>query len=257
MTYRNEDVIALADKMVFVKVNKKDTILTDKYSVAGYPTIVMAKADGSEIDRIFGFAPAEDFLTIIDDYNNDRNTLGDYLRRVEAEPTMQIYAKIAEKYEGRSKYTEAETYYRKILQSDPNNKEGLADSALFAIGGLKTRVKEFAAAEEVYLRLGKTYPESELIDDAAYSLAVCKRRADKYDDAIAEFKKFIEAYPESDMLEDARIYIPYCTKLKGDTAQSIALFKAFLDEFPEASSANWVKGQIEQMENPPEKKEGN
>ncbi|MCP4570243.1 MAG: tetratricopeptide repeat protein [FCB group bacterium] len=256
MTYRNEDVISLASKMVFVKVNKKDTILTDKYGVAGYPTIVMAKADGSEIDRIFGYAPPEDFLTTIDDYNNDRNTLADYLRRVETDETMQLYAQIAEKYEGRRKYTEAETYYRKILQTDPNNKEGLADSALYAIGGLKTRAKEYAAAEEVFIRLGKTYPESELIDDAAYSMALCMRRADRFDDAITEFKKFIKAFPESELIEDAAIYIPFCTKLKGDTAQAIALFNTFLVDFPESSSAGWVKKQIESMENPSEVKEG-
>ena len=84
MTYRNDDVIALSSEIVFVKIDgDKDTLLTDQYGVAGYPTIIFANTDGSEIDRIGGYAEPEEFLTIIADYRADRNTLADFLRQIE------------------------------------------------------------------------------------------------------------------------------------------------------------------------------
>ena len=72
-----------------------------------------------------------------------------YLRRAEKEPTMNLYYIIADKYVGRKKFVDAEGYYDKILKGDPDNKSGYADSALFSMGDMKARAKDYAGAAVV------------------------------------------------------------------------------------------------------------
>jgi TolA-binding protein len=259
VTYRNEEVVALASKLVNVRVNADiDTLTKKEYGVAGYPTIVLAKADGSEIDRIYGYAEGPEFVSTINDYLADRNTLGDYLRRADTEPTMKLYYMIADKYTGRSKFDEAEKFYRRIIQEDPNNRQGYSDTALISMGQMKTRAKQYDAAEEIFARFPKTYPESDLADDAMFEMAKARRRAERYDDAIAGFRDFLKTYPESDLALDAEIYIAFCHDKKGDQESALKLYKQFLTDHPDSPDSNWVKKQIDKIVNPPpeEEKEG-
>jgi outer membrane protein assembly factor BamD (BamD/ComL family) len=256
VTYRDEAVIALMEDIVKVRIDADvDTTLRREYGVAGFPTVVLANADGSEIDRIYGYAGPEDFVEIITDYLNDKNTLADYLRQAEAEPTMALYTKIAEKYTGRSKFNDAEQYYLKILDEDPDNEQGYSDSALFSMGQMKSRAKEYSSAEEIFTRFRRTYPESGLADDAYYETAKTYRYAEDYDKAIETFKSFTEVYPESDLAETANIYIAYCHDLKGEKDQALSLYEKFLTDFPNSSDTNWVKKQIDKIKNPPPEEE--
>ncbi len=258
VTYRQDEVVALADEIIFVKINaEQDSALADQYSVAGYPTIILTKPDGTEIDRVYGYVETPVFVETIRDYQAGRNTLDDYLQRADTAASHQLYSMIAEKYMGRKKYTEAEGFYRKILQEDPNNEGGYADSALFSIGNLKSRDKKYGAAEEIFERFLNTYPESPLLDDAAFEIAVARRRAEKYDDAIAGFKDFLEKYPESELANDAEIYIAYTHNLKGDQETALTLYKKFLMDHPDSPDTTWVQGQINKIENPPQETKEN
>lgn len=258
MTYRNDEVIAEVNKLVSVAINGKvDTALAEQYGVAGYPTVVLANPDGTEIDRIYGYAPPDEFLTILKDYLEDRNTLADYLRRADTAATMEIYNTIGNKYTSRKMFTEAETYYRKVLQQDPTNKLGYSDSALYNIGEMKIRAKQFSAAQEAFDRLRNTYPESPLFDDALYEKAYAMRRADDFDGAIAGFKDFIKVHPESELVPDAKIYVAYCNALKGDTTTALEWYRQFLEEYPESSENEWIRSQINELENPTAEDESN
>lgn len=253
MTYRNDDVIALTNEMVFVKLNAdQDTVLADEFGIAGFPTVVMIKSDGTEIDRIYGYAEPEEFIKTIRDYQAGRNTLADYLQRADTAATQKLYYMIAEKYVGRKKYTEAESYYRKILQEDPNNEGGYADSALFSIGNIKSRDKKYGAAEELFERFLNTYPESPLAEDVAFQIAHNRRWAEKYDEAIAGYKEILKTYPESKNANDVKIYIALTHDQKGDKGTALKLYQQFLIDHPDSPDTNWVRGKIEKIENPPE-----
>ena len=53
----------LGERTVALKVDaEKEAALARRYRVEVYPTIVIARADGSEIDRILGFLPPEQFV---------------------------------------------------------------------------------------------------------------------------------------------------------------------------------------------------
>jgi outer membrane protein assembly factor BamD (BamD/ComL family) len=252
VTYRNDEVITLTQNIVNVKVNvEKDTLLRREYGVAGFPTIVLTKPDGSEIDRIYGYADPKEFLTTIDDYLHDHNTLDDYLRRAEAEPTMKLYSMIAEKYTGRSDFDDAEEYYQKIITRDPNNAQGYSDSALLSMGQMQVRAKQYDKAIATFDSFKMRFPDSPLAEDAMLEKAKGLRRAERFDDAIAAFKQFIAAYPESDQVETAEIYVAFCNDLKGNKDQALELYKKFLTDHPDSKDTTWVKKQIDKIENPP------
>lgn len=258
MTYRNEEVIELVSDLISVKVDgKADTALANQYGIAGYPTVILARPDGTEIDRIYGYEPPEQFLGTMRDYLADRNTLADYLRRADTSATMEIYNIIGSKYTSRKMFTEAETYFRKVLQNDPTNKLGYSDTALYNIGEMKIRAKQYTSALESFDRLRNTYPESPLFDDALYSKAYALRRAEKYDEAIAGFKNFLTVHPESDLAPDAMIYVAYCSDLNGDSDTAIAWYEKFITKYPESSDADWAREQIDKIKNPPEEEESN
>jgi len=248
VTYRNEEVIKLAEKFISVKVNGKvDTVLSRTFGIAGYPTVVLTRADGSEIDRVFGYQPPEEFIQTINDYLVDKNTLADYLRKADTTVSLPLYATIADKYTGRSMYDKAEEYYRKILQEDPANKQGYSDSALYNLGQMKTRAKDYTGALEILDKLPATYPESDLADDAVYYRGITLRRADRFDDAIAALTAFMEKYPSSDLIADAEIYIAYCYGLKKDYPQAISRFEKFLVDHPDHGDSTWAKEQIVEL----------
>ncbi len=247
----------MANQIVFVRVNaEKDTVTARKYGVAGFPTIVMAKSDGSEIDRIYGYAGPPQFVKSIRDFQAGRNTLGDYLSRAETAPTPELYYLIADKYVGRKKFADAEVYLNKIIAMDPANEKGYSDSAMYSLGDMKTRDKQYDAAKAAYKKLMETYPKSELADDALFGIAAVSRRAEKYDDAINGFKLFMTVYPTSDLVPDAAIYIGLCTEKKGDTAMALQMYERYLVDFPTSSDTTWVKSQIQRIKNPPADKKG-
>jgi outer membrane protein assembly factor BamD (BamD/ComL family) len=257
VTYRHPDVIALTDNIVFARVNaEKDTLIAQRYGIAGYPTIVLTKPDGTEIDRIYGYREGPEFASMVNDYLAGKNTLDDYLQRAEQNPSSELYYAIADKYMGRKQYDNAETYYRQILKADPANKEGYSDSAVLSLADMKVRDKEYAAAIDMFQKLIQTYPESDLVDNAAFNVAKTQRRAEKFDEAIASFKSFIDTYPQSDLVEQADLYIPFCYNLKGEKEKAVELYRAFLEKYPKSDDKNWVNKQIDQILNPPEEEKG-
>jgi tetratricopeptide (TPR) repeat protein len=252
VTYRNADVIAYAADFVNVHVNaEKDSTTAQKYRIAGFPTVILTNSDGSEIDRIFGYAEAPDFIETINDYKAGRNTLADYLSRVEADPSSSMYYLIADKYTGRMMYDKSEEFYNRIIESDPTNEQGYSDSALFSLGQMKTRAREFEIAEGLFKSFPEKFPKSDLADDAMYEMAKTMRRAERFDDAIAAFKNFMKVWPESDLYQDAELYIPFCHSKKGDGEEAVKLFKKFLADYPDHDDVEWVKEQIDKIENPP------
>lgn len=242
--------------MVNVKVNAEmDSALAKQFSVAGFPTVILTNPDGSEIDRIYGYAEPDSFIVYINDYLAGRNTLDDYLARADADPTSELYYIIADKYAARKMYEKSVEFYQKILDNDPANEQGYSDSALFSIGTAMSRAKDYAKAEEIFKSFADKFPESDMIDDAAYESAKTMRRAERFDDAITAFKDFLKVYPESELYQDAELYIAFCHDKKGDGEEAVRLYSKFLTDYPDHSDSTWVKEQIDKILNPPVEEE--
>lgn len=219
-TYSDSAVIEMSKAMVFAKINAEvDTLTAQKYIIPGYPTIIIAESDGSEIERIGGFLPAADFIKTVNDYLNDVGTLADYLRMADTNATVEINAIIGEKYESRGMYDMAMKYYQKVIDADPDNAQGKTPEAMLSVGGI-------------------------LLHDK------------KYDDAIASFRNVISKFKGTDSAIDGELWLGYALRKKGDTTAAIKHYEAFLKNYPNFEDSTRIKETIEKLKNPPPPEQG-
>jgi thiol-disulfide isomerase/thioredoxin len=210
--YTDPKVIQMSTEMVFVKVDAdKDTVNASKYGVSGFPTVVLMKPDGEEIDRIYGYLPLPDFINQINLYLQGKETLQDYLGRLEATPNdIEVNYTLAEKYESRSQYEKSASFYSKVLELDPQNKAGRSDKALMNLGFSYYRQKEFQ-------------------------------------NAIDANTKFLKIYPDSELKEDVIVYIPYFYAKWGKKDKALELYNQYLRTYPEGENVEWVTRQIKEL----------
>jgi tetratricopeptide (TPR) repeat protein len=211
-TFTNKEVIALSKDMIFVKAEaKQDTATGDQYKIAGFPTVILMKSSGEEIDRIYGYLPPKEFVSTIQSYLQGKETLEDMENRFQRDSTdVELAFKLADKYEARRGYDEAAQYYQKVIDLDPENKKGKSKESLFNLANLERRKKE-------YLK------------------------------AVDTFKNFLKEYPEGEMSQDAEIYIPYSYAKSGDTTKALELYQKFLTDHPSSPDTGWVKERIEEL----------
>lgn len=214
-TFADPTVVGFSRDFVFAKIDGSvDTLLERKLRISGHPTNILFKPDGSEIDRLWGYFPADSFMIEIKNYLAGINTLDDYLKRVAAKPDdLKLHYTLGEKYSARRKFGEARKHYRRVKELDAKNEAGMAD-------------------------------------DASYYLAYLSRKEKDWYGAIDGFRAMIKDYPDSELREDAEIYVPWLYAQAGDSTKAVKHYREFLQKFPESEEGDWVKEQIHKIENP-------
>lgn len=164
--------------------------LAKKYGVKGFPTIVFANADGTEIDRIYGYVPADQFLIKMTDYNNGVNTYGSIKKMLEDNPVDPVANYLmADKMTSNGIEGDVKVYLEKTISLDPLNEKGYTDDAKFMLA----YIKEDPVSIESLI---KEYPNSEKVKDGYINLASYYGEKGDYDkadqiysDAFAKFGK--------------------------------------------------------------------
>ncbi len=218
-TYPDERVVVLSQEVVFTKVNgKEDTLLYKKYSIAGFPTALIANPDGSEIDRIVGYYPAEEFSTTVKDYLAGRNTLSDLERQSEEKPDDLILTfRIGDKYLGKAEYDKAEAAFSKVLDQDKGNETGRADTAAHYLGYIAYRQKNYQEAIERFAAASKMFPESPWVEENDIYIAVAYEKAGESQMAIEAYQKYLDAWPDGDDRDYAQEHLD---KLKQESVST-------------------------------------
>ncbi|MEZ4691153.1 MAG: thioredoxin family protein [Ignavibacteria bacterium] len=145
--------------------------LAKKYGVKGFPTIIFADANGVEIDRIYGYLPAEQFLAKMKDYNNGVNTYGAISKMLEADPNdATANYLMAEKISTNGLDGDVKVYLEKTISLDPANEKGYTDDAKFMLA--------YIQEDPVTIQsLINEYPNSEKVKDAYLTLLLlCRKR---------------------------------------------------------------------------------
>lgn len=167
--YTNQEVYSFANQnQINWKIDAEKgegPELAKKYKVKGFPTIIFTKPDGTEIDRIYGYLPADQFLVRMKEYHSGKNTYGALKAALEASPddpaSNYLYA---EKIISNGLDGDVKSNLEKCMKTDPGNSSGYADDAEF----LLAYVNEDAKALESVLA---KYPESNKAKDAYMNLA--------------------------------------------------------------------------------------
>lgn len=213
-TFHDSAVIAFSQNMVFVRVNADtDTLTAQKYSIHGYPTVVVAQSDGTEIDRISGYMPPEPFMETIQNYLQDKETLADYLRRADTNATIMVNYVLGDKYSSRGMNDKAVDYFQKVIAADPDNKDSLTIDAMFSIGSILIGEKDYQKALELF------------------------------DEIIVKFKGTPGAV-------DAVLWKGIALRNMGDTSGAIAVFRGFLKDNPDNPDSAYARSQIDKLVNP-------
>ena len=176
-----------------------------KYKIQGFPSILFLDGDGNEVDRVYGYVPAKDFMEMMQDYNKGINTYGYLIAEVEKNPSnIEASLKLADKYSMYSEGDKAKVLLNKIIELDGSNAGGKTDDARF-------RLISFSEKEQ----------------------------------KAKELEAFITDNPASDQLKDAYVSISetYAYELK-DEAGAEKWYSATLTKYPGDESVNSSYGQF-------------
>jgi tetratricopeptide (TPR) repeat protein len=197
ITFTDSVVISMSRDILFVRVDaEEDTATARRYAVAGYPTVILTKADGSEIDRVCGFMPPNEFYNQIQLYLQGRETLEDYIIRLEDEPNNPEYLMlIGDKYTGRRQWDKAIEFYNRVLQLDLDNRRGLAVRAMTAIYDAHGRSGDLEAALKTIGELIDRFPASPEVATALAMSGYYTAESGDKKAALIIYRQYLEKYP--------------------------------------------------------------
>ena len=209
-----------SNEMILAKINaEEDSLTAQKYNIMGFPTSVMINADGSEVDRLVGYAPTEEYIGTFRDYARGIGTLDDLLTKYEANPDREMAFEIADKYKYRGKLDEAADWYGKVIAlGEPT--DSLSGESRFAIADGHLRDDDYDAALAAFETIAVDFEGTTFGPLAEVYRAVTFRRMDDTTKAIMAFEKFAADYPEHEAADYAR---EQATKLKGETEAEAAI----------------------------------
>ncbi|HWA07731.1 MAG TPA: thioredoxin fold domain-containing protein [Ignavibacteria bacterium] len=139
-----------------------------KYKIQGFPSILFLDGDGNEIDRVYGYVPAKDFMEMMQDYNKGINTFSYLKAEVEKNPSnIEASLKLADKYSMYSEPDKAKELLNRIVELDGSNAGGKTDDAKFRLV-LFTEKEEKAKLLEAFI---KDNPNSDQLKDAYVALS--------------------------------------------------------------------------------------
>ncbi|MGH2575251.1 MAG: thioredoxin fold domain-containing protein [Ignavibacteria bacterium] len=172
-----------------------------KYNIKGYPTVLFLDGDGNEIDRIYGYFPAKEFLVMMQDYNKGVNTYNALKQTLEMDPNnIEANLKMADKLITLGEDKDAKTLLNKIIEVDPQNAGGKTDDAkykLAALAGKETIINEI----ETFI---KENPQSDVLKDACLSLAENYFNVNSdIDNADKCYKELLAMYPGDESIKSS------------------------------------------------------
>jgi tetratricopeptide (TPR) repeat protein len=213
--FTDEKAIAFfTNDMILAKIHaEEDTLARDKYYARAYPTSILIRKNGEEVDRLVGFDSTDAYLQTFVDFTNGIGTLDDLLGQAEGSEDRSLFMEIADKYKYRGSASDAEAWFTKVIEAGE--------------------------------------PLDSLSGEARLSLAYMLRKAEDYEGALLAYRKVAEEF-ESYHGMDAVIYQAIVYRYMADTANAVATFESYIEQFPESPDVEYAQEQIEKLTNPPE-----
>ncbi len=219
--------------------------LYKKYSIDSTPTVLVALADGTEIDRLIGFnPPAEEYKDKVEEAYKSEYSLLNLTKAVKKDPNnLNIQLKLARKYQGHYNFSEMKKYTAKILTRPEEAKK-----ISFPFGESKDQVSayEFArytsaffSPEEVLSFLTE-FPESALKEAAFGNLSWFLNRWKTKDRVVSVYEKLLKIYQEEPDLITPYVY--YLAGEKKDNPEVLRLAEKFYLKIKDEPDHKFIAG---------------
>ncbi|MCC6746859.1 MAG: tetratricopeptide repeat protein [Deltaproteobacteria bacterium] len=153
-----------------------------RYNVVTYPTLLVLGPDGRERDRATGFLAAEALLTRLAEIEDGSGTLAELEKRLAETPAdLALRLRVGTSWALRGERRAALRHLELVVQSDPDNRRGLAAPALLAKGKilLLRSLGEHALAAATLAELRRRFPRAPEAEAAVFSLAQALEREGK------------------------------------------------------------------------------
>ncbi|MFC1785379.1 thioredoxin fold domain-containing protein, partial [Candidatus Neomarinimicrobiota bacterium] len=135
-----------AAKMHADSTGVKDII--QHYKISGFPTVAFVDKDGTEIDRILGYLPPEEFLKELQRIQRGENTIADYIKRTTENPEdFNLWKILAGKYEDRGDLPSALEVWESVAEADIGDQS----TALYKLIELHARINKDVTGLEEYV----------------------------------------------------------------------------------------------------------
>lgn len=172
-----------------------------KYKVRGYPTILFLDSEGNEIDRIYGYVPAKEFMEMMIDYNKGINTYSYLINALQTDPNnVEANLKFAEKLMTLDELDKAREHLNKIIEVDPQNSLGKTDDAKFKLASLSD--KKIIITE--LLDFIKENPDSDQLRDAYIVLAESYFYVNEDPESSEKyFREALSLFPDDEMVQSS------------------------------------------------------
>ena len=232
--YLNDNFIAVHA----VRGEKMGDALYKKFSVQATPTIVLAQANGQEIDRLIGYGPpAEKFKDKIEKTYKGKNTLLKLLTTHKKNPEdLDLMIKIAKKYESHYNIPNMGLFGQKILKQ-PEKAKQLSVGTWTGREKIEISAYEFAKYMATYadsryiLEFISEFPESKLKENVINNISshlYSDKKEDEKEKAFNTLNILLDKYPNNLML--IRTYGNYGLENKAYLDNSTDMIEKFYNQ---------------------------
>ncbi len=175
-----------------------DTLTAAIYGVRSYPTTLILKANGVEVDRLIGYYPPVDFVGGVVNAMSGIGTLEDLINKVSQRPQdIDLLFELGQKYRYRGDYDKAGAYFMQVIALDPANAKGKSAECAFNLAHMQYKLKNYQAAVDLFRRTSQMFPAAEIAADADLMIGYSYQKANDFKTAKKEYKAFLKKYPDT------------------------------------------------------------
>jgi tetratricopeptide (TPR) repeat protein len=190
----------MADEYVWLKLNTETEEdgkrLQQEFAILTYPTILVLDAQGEEVDRVDRFLASPQFSETVESFASSPDSLAT-LRKAAQEQPNSVSARyaLAEKLLNRNNYAKAASEFEKVIEIDPENREGKTDLSQYNVALCLASQQKYDEAIAQLDLLKTRFPGSGTVADAAVLRGQIYHCCNKLDEAQAVLKEYVGKYP--------------------------------------------------------------
>lgn len=155
---------------------------------------------------------------------------------------------LANTYSRQSLFDESIDVYERLLKEFPNSE--LTDDAAYAVAAVLKDKKSYSKAIKAFHDFVVKFPDSELSKSAikeALSIFAIYGKVPRAEKTVSFLKEVIALYPESSFSIMARFELASSLAFLGRTEDARREYQYIIDNYPDSEYAGYSKGDIEQL----------
>jgi tetratricopeptide (TPR) repeat protein len=190
----------MADKYVWLKLNTETEEdgkrLQKEFAILTYPTTLVLDGQGEEVDRIDRFLAAAQFSERVRSLVDSPDSLASLRKAVQEQPnSVSARYALAEKLLSQNNYAKAAPEFEKVIDLDPENRQGKTDLSQYNIALCLASQEKFVEAIAQLDLLEARFPRSDAVADAAVLRGQIYHCCNKLDEAQAVLREYVNKYP--------------------------------------------------------------